>query len=143
MAFAGIPCLSSAFAPPATILFVRNLYAYRCRKWDKDDILVSIFCLIVLIVSFASIHPHPGHEPLHAKNILQFCEFFIRVCSIPYHHYDWFVCLVVALIIQSPFLLFVIHLLKKDKVWKKHELTLVAIGIWIFANFSYILLKRK
>ena len=142
MAFAGIPCLSTAFAPPATILFARNLYAYRRRKWDKDDILVSISCLIILIVSFASIHPHPGHEPLHAKNILQFCEFFIKVCSIPYHHYDWFVCLVVALIIQSPFLLFVIHLLKKDKVWKKHELTLVAIGIWIFLQTLAISYSR-
>lgn len=142
MAFAGIPCLSTAFAPPATILFVRNFYAYRRRRWDKDDILVSTSCLIILTVSIASIHHHPGHETLHAKNILQYCEFFIKVSSIPFHHYDWFVCLVVALIIQSPFLLFVIHLLKKNKVWKKHELTLLAIGTWVFLQTLAISYSR-
>ena len=35
-------------------------------------------------------------------------------------------------------------LIKKDKVWKKHELTIVAIGIWIFlGTLAISLLKFK
>ena len=52
------------------------------------------------------------------------------------------VALIIQIIRLLLKLLFVIHLLKKDKVWKKHELTLVAIGIWIFLQTLAISYSR-
>ena len=143
MAFAGIPCLSAAFAPPAAILIVRNLRAYKSRTLDKHDILVSATCLITLFLALLSINSTPGHEPFHAQSFFQFIEFFIKICSIPFHQEHWFLRLVAASLLQAPFLLFIVKLFRKNgKDWQKCELTLFALGTWLFLQTAAISYSR-
>ena len=143
MAFAGIPCLSAAFAPPAAIVIVRNLRAYKSRTWDKHDIMVSVTCLVILFLALLSVNPTPGHEPLRAQSFFQFIGFFIEVCSIPFHHEHWLFRLVAASLLQAPFLLFIVQLFRKNgKDWQKHELTLFALGTWLFLQTAAISYSR-
>ena len=140
---AGIPCLSTAFATPLAVIVVKNLHAYKIRKWDKNYLVIITSCLVIFTLSLLSIHPTPGHIPLYAIGLDQFIIFFVKVCSIPFHKEIFLVQCFGVIIIHSPFICFVFFLLKSDgKSWESHDLTLLSLGAWLFLQTAAISYSR-